>query len=182
MKLRILGSFLMGATMMLAASKTPKPAAGSDLDIAAQVRRQLVAYGNYNIFDEVNFTVTNGQVELNGVVSDPAKKPVFDKLVHGIRGVTGVTDDIRPLSNSMVDQQLRAKVAGAIYNDPIFSQMGATKPGPIHILVDHAQVTLQGAVSTQFEKDAAGQRAGIPAFQSAPVLNQLQVQSTATRS
>lgn len=182
MKLRILGTFLMGATLLLAGSKTAKPAPGSDQAIAAQVRQDVVTYGDYTVFDEVSFGIRNGQVELNGVVSDAAKKTGFEKLVRSVRGVTGVTDHIRVLSDSLVDQQLRARVANTIYNDQLFGRLGTNEQGPIHILVDHDQVTLQGTVSTEFEKDAAGERAGIAWFQSGPVINNLQVQAAAQQS
>jgi hyperosmotically inducible periplasmic protein len=159
MNSKLLGVILAGASMMLAATKGPKPEPGSDAAIAEQVRHEVVMYSRYTIWDDVSFRVNNGYVELMGAVNQPYKKSDIERLVRGIRGVTGVNDELKVLPLSPMDDQLRLQVARAIYRDPVFLRYAMNPLPSIHIIVENGRVTLSGSVSTDMEKQIAGMRA-----------------------
>ncbi len=181
MKSRILGPVLMAAMLLGAgvAGASTKPAAAgpqSDEQIAKSVRHEVLMYPYYSIWDDVNFRVVNGQVELLGAVNQPWKKSDLDRLVRQVPGVTGLTNEIKVLPLSNFDDRLRLQVARAIYRDPVFTRYGMQAVPPIHIIVDNGHVTLTGVVSSDFEKQVAGVRANGAGLSFGQVDNRLQVE------
>ena len=176
MNSRILATFLVGASLMLGASKGDKPAPGTDEAIAEQLRHEVVMYPRYTIWDDINFRVVNGQVELMGAVSQPYKKGDIERLVRGVPGVTSLTDEIRVLPLSPQDDRLRIQVARAIFRDPALTRYAIQAVPPIHIIVDNGHVTLSGVVSTEMEKEIAGIRASAAGLSFGSVTNNLQVE------
>ncbi len=175
MKTRILGTFLMSAALMLGAPNTPTPNPGSDAAIGSELRREIVAYGQYTVMDDVAYRVTNGQVDLTGVVTDPSKKMTIEKLAHAIRGATSVNDNIQALPGSPLDNKLGTEVARAIYGSPVFDHYAYEEQKPVRIIVDQGHVTLEGSVQSELEKDVAGLNAGAAGLQAGPVVNNLRV-------
>ena len=173
MRSTILATFLMGSALTLGAST--KPAAGSDAAIGNELRRQIVAYGHYTVFDDVAYRVTNGQVSLSGVVTDASKKTAMEKLARSIRGVTNVKDNIQALTGGPIDNLLRKQIAQAIYTAPVFDHYKYEAQKPVRIIVDHGRVTLEGIVQSQMEKDVAGLNAAGVGLRVGPVVNHLQV-------
>ena len=182
MKLRILGTLLMGAALMLGATKGDKPAPGTDAAITAQVRHEVVMYPYYTIWDDVSYRVNNGQVELIGAVNQPFKKSDIERLVKGIPGVTSVTDEIRVLPLSDMDDRLRLQVASAIYRDSSMLRYAMEPLKPIHIIVENGHVTLTGWVATDMDKQIAGMRASTAGMSFGQVVNNLQVEHPAKKS
>ena len=177
MNSKILGMLLVGATLMLGADKANKPAPGTDEAIANQVRHEVVMYPRYTVWDDISFRVSGGQVELMGDVSQPYKKSDIERLVRNVPGVTGVSDQIKVLPLSDMDNRLRLQVASAIYRDPVFTRYAMEPHPPIHIIVDNGHVTLTGMVSTESEKEIAGIRASGAGLSFGPVVNNLQVEN-----
>jgi hyperosmotically inducible protein len=146
-------------------------------DIAHQVTHEIRMYPRYTIFDNIQFRVDNGNVELVGAVSEPVKKSDLQRIVAHIPGVLTVTNDLKVLPLSPMDNRLRVQVARAIYRDPILSRYSMGALPPIHIIVDGGRVTLEGVVSTQTDKNVAGVRAGSVGLSFGPVTNNLQVEN-----
>jgi len=182
MKTRILGTLLMSAALTLGASESPKPAPGSDAAIGNQLRRDIVAYSDYSVFDDVAYGVTNGQVNLGGVVTDASKKTAIEKLARSVHGVTSVHDNIQVLTGGTVDNQLRTAIERAIYGTPVFDHYAYEGRKPVRIIVDHGHVTLEGVVQSQLEKDVAGVNAAAVGLREGPVSNNLQVAPAARNS
>jgi hyperosmotically inducible protein len=182
MKWKVLGTLAAGAALMFGASKGDKPTPGSDAAIAEQVRHEVVMYPHYSIWDDINFRVNGGQVELSGAVSQPYKKTDLERLVRGVPGVTGITDEVRVLPLSPQDDRLRIQVARAIFRDPVFSGYALQAVPPIHIIVDNGHVTLTGAVRTEMEKQIAGMRASAAGLSFGPVVNKLVVEQPGKKS
>jgi osmotically-inducible protein OsmY len=163
MKTRMLGRFLMAAALLTgAAAATTKTNANlpqNDSDIAAKVRHEIVMYPRYSMWDDIGFRVANGNVELMGEVNQPVKKQDIERLVQRVPGVTSVTNEIKVLPLSAMDDRLRVQVANAIYRDPMLSRYGMGAIPAIHIIVENGHVTLTGTVSTDMEKQIAGMRA-----------------------
>ena len=182
MNSRVMGMLLIGASLVFGASKADKPLPGTDAAIAAQVRHEVVMYPRYTIWDDISFRVTGGQVELVGAVSQPYKKEDIERLVKRVPGVTGISDQVRVLPLSDMDDRLRIQVARSIYRDPLFTRYAIEANPPIHIIVDNGHVTLTGIVSTEMEKNVAGLRASSSGLSFGPVVNHLQVENPSKKS
>ena len=185
MRTRTLGRFLMAAALLaggaVASTKGGANLPQSDSDIAKNVRHEVVMYSHYSIWDDLSFRVANGNVDLQGVVSQPFKKQDLERLVHRVPGVVSVTNDIKVLPLSSMDDRLRLQVANAIYRDPIFRGYSMMALPPIHIIVDNGRVTLTGTVSTDMEKQIAGVRAA-SGLSFGPITNNLVVEHPAKKS
>ena len=185
MKTRMWGRFLMAAALLSgAAAASTKRSANlpqSDSDIAANVRHEVLMYSHYSIWDDVSFQVADGNVDLRGAVNQPFKKRDIERLVEKVPGVTSVTDDIKVLPLSSMDDRLRLEVASAIYRDPSLVQYGVMAVPPIHIIVENGHVTLTGIVNSDLEKQIAGMRAA-SGLSFGPVTNNLVVEHPARKS
>lgn len=187
MKARILGRAVMAAallsTMAIAGSSGPGAAApGSDEAVAQQVRHEIVMYPYYTIWDDINFRVDHGKVELTGEVNQPYKKWDLGKRVQSVAGVESVTNQLEVLPLSPMDDRLRLQVARAIYNYPALSRYRQGVLPTIHIIVDNGQVTLTGVVATDFDKQVAGVRASTAGLSFGPINNNLRVEKPTKKS
>ena len=181
MKPTILGRFLMAGALLAGAAgaSTKGQPAGpvSDADLANKVRHEVLMYSRFTIWDDVNFRVANGSVELMGEVSQPYKKSDLGKIVQGIPGVASVTNELKVLPLSNNDDRLRRQVARAIYGDANFVRYRTMAIPPIHIIVDNGHVTLTGVVNSVLEKQIAGMRASSAGLSFGAVTNNLEVEN-----
>ena len=123
-----------------------------DTQIADGVSRTLSAFTQLTIFDDVAASVEQGSVTLTGKVTKPYKRKDLEARVAKIDGVKSVRNDIALLPVSAFDDDLRYRVARAIYNNPSFWNYAAMANPPIHILVEHGHVTLTGVVNNNVER------------------------------
>ena len=168
------------ATLALAglAGATTGPAGPmTDADIAAKAAHEIRMYSRYTIWDNLSVQVNDGNVRLLGQVSQPFKKQDLQRLVQHIPGVTSVTNDLQVLPLSFNDDNLRLRVARAIYRDPALSRYGIQAVPPIHIIVNNGHVTLEGVVNNDLEKNVAGMRASSAGLSFGPVQNNLRVEN-----
>jgi len=175
-------ALLAGAGVAGAADKKDAAKFQSDDALIKGVRHAIVMYPRYSIFDDVSFQVENGAVRLNGVVTQPFKKSDIDKIVRNVAGANQVQDDIRVLPLSPNDEQLRMRVARAIYADPSMTKYAIQAMKPIHVIVENGHVTLAGVVATDFDKQIAGTRAASVGMSFGPIVNNLQVENPAKKS
>ena len=175
MKSKILGTFLMAAALVATAGATSKDTPRTDADVAKSVRHEILMYSNYTLWDDVSFRVQNGAVELLGAVNQPYKKSDLQKIVQHIPGVTAVTNELKVLPLSPMDDRLRLEVARAIYRDPSLSRYSMGAIPSIHIIVDNGHVTLTGNVMNNMDKEIAGIRASSAGLSFGPVVNNLSV-------
>ena len=178
MKARILRNLALAAalTVGLAAAKAPVNVNYTDEQVAAKVAREIRTYSWYSIWDNISVRVVNGNVDLMGQVSQPYKKADLQRIVDRVPGVSSVANDLRVLPLSTMDDQLRLRVARAIYRDSVLSRYAMQPVPPIHIIVDNGHVTLEGVVSTEMEKNVAGIRAGGAGLSFGQVVNNLRVE------
>lgn len=123
-----------------------------DLRIADEVGRQISRYTQLTIFDDVNAQIEHGVVTLRGKVTMPYKKNDIGKRVAAIDGVRDLQNQIQVLPVSGFDDELRYRVARAIYGNPSFWNYAAMANPPIHIIVEHGRVTLTGVVNSNVER------------------------------
>lgn len=178
MKLKNLGHMMMAATLMIGAAAAAIP---GDADLAKSVRHEVLMYSRYTMWDDVNFRVKNGHVELLGAVTQPYKKQELGKIVQSIPGVASLTNELKVLPLSSFDDRLRLQVARAIFSDPTLSRYAMGAVPSIHIIVDNGHVTLTGTVDNETEKQIAGIRASGAGLGFGPVVNNLSVDQPARK-
>jgi hyperosmotically inducible protein len=123
-----------------------------DQRIANDIVRQVNTYSRFTIFDDVNISVESGLVTLTGKVTMPYKKNDIAKRVADVQGVREVMNQIDVLPVSPFDEELRLRIARAIYGNPSFWNYAAMANPPIHIIVEHGKVTLTGVVNSNVER------------------------------
>src|ERR1700722_4646442 len=162
MRRSILNKFMIAAAVLslgIAAAATGGSVSPSDAVIAKKLAHEIRTYPRYSIFDIIGFFVDEGRVELLGEVSEPFKKADLGRIAQRIPGVTSLSNELKVLPLSPMDNRLRMQVARAIYRDPVLSRYRMESVPPIHIIVDNGHVTLEGVVTTDMEKNVAGLRA-----------------------
>jgi hyperosmotically inducible protein len=128
--------------------------------IAQEVRHQLVMLPYYSIYDDLAFRVDGGTVTLLGAVTRPTLKSDAENVSKRVEGVTQVNNQIEVLPLSPMDWQIRHAMARTIYGDPsIGDRYGDQALPPIHIIVKNGNVTLEGVVANQFDKNLINVRA-----------------------
>lgn len=146
--------------------------------IAKEVRHQLVMLPYYGVFDDLAFRVDGGKVTLLGDVTRPTLKSDAENVVKRIEGVTQVDNKIEVLPLSPMDNQVRMAEYRAIYGDSVLSTRYGYRALPsIHIIVKNGNVTLEGVVANQGDKNLINVRAnGVPNVFA--VTNNLQVEGS----
>ena len=120
-----------------------------------QVRHQLVTMPWYSLFDNLKFQVNGSCVVLLGKTVRPTVKNLAERRVARLEGVTEVDNRIEVLPASFYDDQLRLRVARAIYANPTLGKYAVDTLRTIHIVVKNGRVTLEGIVNREIEKHVA---------------------------
>jgi hyperosmotically inducible protein len=142
-----------------------------DVHLSDEVSRQVMRYAQFTIFDDVNAQIDNGVVTLTGKVTMPYKKHDIGKRIAAIDGVRELHNNIDVLPTSGFDDDLRYRIARAIYGNPSFWNYAAMANPPIHVIVENGRVTLTGVVSSNVERMLA--RSLATGFGELSVTNQL---------
>jgi hyperosmotically inducible periplasmic protein len=124
-----------------------------------EVRHQLVMLPYYSVFDNLAYKVEGDKVTLFGQVTRPTLKSDAEGAVKSIEGVASVVNNIEVLPVSPMDDQTRRAVYRAIYGDAALSRYSIQAVPPIHIIVNNGNVTLEGAVGSESDKNLANLRA-----------------------
>jgi hyperosmotically inducible protein len=128
--------------------------------MAQEIRHQLVMLPYYSVFDDLAFRVNGGTVTLLGAVTRPTLKSDAENVVKRVEGVTQVNNEIEVLPLSPMDNRIRLAVYSAIYGSPqIGDRYGHQALPSIHIIVKNGNVTLEGVVANQFDKNLINIRA-----------------------
>jgi hyperosmotically inducible protein len=138
--------------VVLAVSSAAAAQDRRDVRLADEIGRSLTGYAQLTIFDDINAQVENGAVVLAGKVTMPFKKNDLEKRIARIDGVRSLRNEISVLPVSTFDDQLRYRVARAIYGNPSFWNYAAMANPPIHIIVERGHVTLAGVVNSNVER------------------------------
>ena len=152
MNAKVIASWVVAALLTGASLGAAQTADPRDVKVGDNVVRQVNSYAKFTIFDDVNANIEQGVVVLTGRVTMPYKKDDIGKRIAGIDGVTAVQNNIGVLPVSQFDDQLRHRVARAIYGHPSFWNYAAMANPPIHIIVENGRVTLTGVVNSNVER------------------------------
>jgi len=144
--------FAAAITVVLALSAPAWAADRKDLQVARDVQKQVLTYPQFSIFDSVHMQIDEGVVTLLGKVTMPYKKNDLEKRVAKIDGVHQVVNRITVLPVSTFDDELRFRIARAIYGNSNFWNYGSMANPPIHIIVENGHVTLDGVVNSNTDR------------------------------
>ncbi|MBI3695119.1 MAG: BON domain-containing protein [Acidobacteria bacterium] len=132
----------------------------SDDEIARDITHEIRVFPFYDIFDLVNGEVKDGVVTLRGAVRLPQRFNDYANLAKQVSGVKAVNNQLEVLPTSAYDDQIRVRVARAIYGSPALGfRYGNQALPPIHIIVKNGNVRLEGVVLNQLDKQLAEQAA-----------------------
>jgi osmotically-inducible protein OsmY len=155
---RKLSVLVMGFLMMAAVSRADV-AGKKNLQLSQEVAAAVNRYTHFTIFDDVNTVVDNGVVTLTGKVTMPYKKSDIGKRVAKLDRVREVHNQLTVLPVSQIDDQLRRRVARAVYRNPNLQMYGLGANPSIHIVVENQHVTLTGVVNNDGDRIIAAMAA-----------------------
>jgi hyperosmotically inducible protein len=140
-----------------------QPSSPAQSRIQREVRHELLMLPYFGVFDNIAYQVDGDTVTLLGSVTRPTLKSDAENVVKRIEGVSRVVNKIDVLPPSSMDDQLRVALFRAIYGYPALEKYSLGVQKPIRIIVKSGQITLEGVVDSQADKDLAGMRAkGVP--------------------
>ncbi len=144
---------ILATAIVTLAMSAPAWAAGrTDTEIFQDVSRQVLRYTQFTIFDSIHAQVDEGVVTLSGKVTMPFKSDDIARRVARIEGVHTVRNEVTVLPVSLFDDDLRLRIARAIYGNSNFWTYGAMVNPPIHIIVEGGRVTLEGVVNSNIDR------------------------------
>jgi len=125
--------------------------------LANKLRYDRIGYGI--TFNNLKLNVRNGVVTVSGEVRDYPSRDSALSIVASEPGVKDVIDDIKVLPVSPMDDELRLRVARAIYGHPALQKYAIDPQSPIRIVVDNGHVKLEGVVNSAMDKQIAEMQA-----------------------
>jgi osmotically-inducible protein OsmY len=125
--------------------------------LAKKLAYDRVGYGN--LWNLLTVDVNNGVVTVGGDVRTYTDRDSALAEVKNTKGVKDVVDRIKVSNASIYDDELRLRLARAIYRDPVLSRYAMDPQAPIRIVVNNGHVGLYGTVANKMDKQIAGMRA-----------------------
>ena len=124
-----------------------------------EIRHELVMLPWFSIYDNLKFQVNGNEVVLTGQVTRPTLKSDAQRVVERIEGVERVINNIEVLPLSPFDDRLRVAVARSIFGSGSLYRYALGTNPPIRIIVKNGNVTLEGVVASEMDKNLANIRA-----------------------
>ena len=143
--------FLTSAAFSAAPVKDDKPTSTVD-----SIRKALLSLPYYSVFDYIEFKLDGRTVTLLGAVTRPALKSDAEAVVHHVKGVEEVVNNIEVLPLSTADDRIRRAVYQTVFSQDGLSRYSLGANPSIHIIVKNGNVTLKGIVDNQGDKNLAG--------------------------
>lgn len=150
---------ILAAPLTLFAQSQRPISARAEERIRDEVRHQLLMLPYYNVFDDITYKVEGYNVTLMGAVTDPTLKSSAGNVVKRIEGVEKVDNRIEVLPVSKMDDQLRLRLFRAIYGYTALQRYDLSVQRPIRIIVKNGNVTLEGVVDNEADKNMVNIRA-----------------------
>src|SRR5216684_7458772 len=156
--LALTGVLMMGSTVSFAADPAVV-VTNPNTYLEREVRHELLMLPYYSVFDNLAFRVNGGTVILTGEVTRPTLKDDAERVVKRIEGVERVDNQIRVLPLSPFDDGIRIATFRAIYGTPALNRYAHQAIPPIHIIVDNGNITLEGVVANEGDRNLAFMKA-----------------------
>ena len=128
------------------------PVVEDDNDVAQDVARAIQRYPHYTIWDHIAGNINKGVVLLSGRVTPDRDKAddIFERVAK-VKGVQDVQSEIRTLSPSRADRELRQAIGYRVFSSEHFERFASMPNPPFHIIIDNSIVTLVGYVQSVIE-------------------------------
>lgn len=123
--------------------------------ITREVRHELVMLPYYDVFDNLTYRVDGPKVTLFGQVTRPALKSDAENAVKKIEGVETVDSQIEVLPLSPNDDRVRRAAYRGIFSKVPLQRYQLSAVPPIHIIVKNGDITLEGVVANEGDKNMA---------------------------
>ncbi len=123
-----------------------------DLQVFNDIADQVNRYTQLTVFDSISASVDDGRVVLTGWVTMPYKRTDLERRARKVDGVLAIDNKIGVLPVSQFDDELRFRIARAIYGHSSFWSYAAMANPPIRVVVNHGKVTLEGVVQSNVER------------------------------
>jgi hyperosmotically inducible protein len=148
----VLPVFLLGLSGISAVeplyASNPQPKTLTD-----RVRHELEMLPFYGVFDNLAFSMEGtGTVVLTGQVTRPVLKSDAEAAVRRVEGIEKIVNKIEVLPLSPMDDAIRLATYRAIFSRPGFERYAVQAVSPIRIIVKNGNITLEGVVSSQYDK------------------------------
>jgi hyperosmotically inducible periplasmic protein len=150
-----LASCVVAAALMFGSTQAFAQAERKDLQVFNDISDQVNRYTQFTIFDSISASVDQGCVSLTGWVTMPYKRDDIEKRVKKVDGVAAVDNKIQVLPVSQFDDELRFRIARAIYGHSLFWNYANMANPPIHVVVNRGHVTLEGVVQSNVDRMVA---------------------------
>jgi hyperosmotically inducible periplasmic protein len=121
--------------------------------LAGKLRYDRIGQGI--VFNNLTLQVNDGHVTVGGNVLNYTDRDSALSIVENAKGVTDVADNIQVAPVSFFDDELRIRLARAIYGSPVLQRYALDPQAPIRIVVQNGHVTLYGAVDNQLDRQVA---------------------------
>ena len=121
-----------------------------------RVRHELNMLPFFGVFDYLTYRVDGDKVILAGEVTRPVLKHDAETAVQRLAGVTTVDDQIEVLPLSGFDNRIRLAELRTVYGNSVLQRYALGPSAPIRIVVKNGNVTLEGVVHSQMDKNVAG--------------------------
>jgi len=121
--------------------------------LADKLRYDRVGYGI--LFNNLTLDVKDGVATIGGQVRDYPSRDSAIAVAETMPGVKDVVDNVEVLPTSTFDDDLRIRVARAIYGNNVLSRYAMDPQKPIRIVVDNGHVSLYGVVDSPMDKQIA---------------------------
>ena len=150
--MKTLFSTVLVSLLAIGSAASAQTTERKDLQVFNDIADQVNRYTQLTIFDSISASVDNGKVELSGWVTMPYKRDDLEKRVRKVEGVTSLENNIGVLPVSQFDDELRFRIARAIYSHSSFWNYAAMANPPIRVVVNRGRVTLEGVVQSNVER------------------------------
>ena len=152
------GAFLVAPAFLMAERTAAGPAMNR---LEQRVRHELVLLPFFDVFDNLAFQVDGDKVILTGQVVRPSLKISAERVVKSIEGVASVDNRVEVLPLSTFDNRIRLGVLRAIYGSNALFRYNLGPIAPIRIIVKNGDVTLEGVVASEMDRNIANIQANI---------------------
>ena len=152
----ILTAILAVATVT---SQSPPVSERTQERIAREARHEILMLPYFGVFDNIELRVDDCNVTLTGQVTRPLLRSDAEHVIKDIEGVDKVFNQIEVLPLSPNDDRLRFATYRAIYGYAPLLRYATPPIKPIRILVKNGNLTLEGVVDSEADKNLVNIRA-----------------------
>jgi hyperosmotically inducible protein len=163
----------------IANSQTTPVSERAQARIAKEARHEILMLPYFDVFDNIDLRVDGYNVTLMGQVTRPTLKSDAENAIKDIEGVENVTNQIEVLPVSQNDDRLRVALYRSIYGFTSLQRYALPVIKPIRIIVKNGNITLEGIVDSEADKNVVNIRAN-GVFGVFSVTNNLRVEQSPT--